>query len=1001
MNPPLIASKLALPPEPQRLVARPRIREALRAALDRHRVVSVEASAGAGKTTAVADAVRWLGHPVAWLTVDRSDRTAGRLLTYLEAAVAPVVPRCAEVATRAMTARVPHAEAAGMLGEAVGDAEVVIVLDAVERLERSESAWSVVDGFLRYTCARVVLVGRESLPGQLMDVPLNTVGRPLADPELAFTTSEAELALRELGRDPALAPELVAATGGWVAGVVYGFDDREPGNRPVPGPLQDFMVQQVLGRLPEALQQFVIQTSPLVEVDAARASALGVSGPARHLAALRLMHLPATWDADRGAVRFHPVFRDVLQDLLDLLPAEQARQVRVAHGRLLAADGDDEAAVATFLRGGAHRDALDAARRAVSGVIDRADLDLAQEWLDSFADDESPDTPTELTTAQLAIHVVRDQYRRGVGLCDRLAAADTRTKLAHNSSRAAVLMAWLYAIVGRKEDALAVVEAAAPTPEIRAISYGLSLMDPPGSFERARLCGEPVDAYVLECDYYRGRLDRFTEPSATRWAQAVTGPFTIAAMRARGETQRALETYRDYTSQLGELALRTFVGPEVLFDAGLTDEARRTLEEGKRFASSVGAPMYELLSLAVEAKILARGDGDGDPAAALAVTAAVAERAEFDMFWCVRAMAWVWRGLALLRTGNVATAAAELRRTVTTMRSVEGTLELPTAAVYLAEAEWRLGNEAAADAAADIALDAARRQGSYHLLLQALSDYPEVASRRLDAERGTGPWHEVGRQLGRQCPGRIPPPADGPAMLHFLDLGGAAVTMDGVPVRCRLTKSYELLAFLLRRPERAATRELLLTALFDGRADDAARAYLRQAVRWLKVLLPINDMVVTDRRMVRLSADLRIRVESTVLESAVVEAARLHGCARVAALEAAEAIAARGPYLDGIDSAWVIDRRMEVHDLATEVRFNLAAALHDVGRLPEARRKIEDALSSEAFRESGWRLLMRIAAELGDHDGVLLAYRRCEEALATIGTTPSQDTRAALRALSA
>jgi len=61
-------------------------------------------------------------------------------------------------------------------------------------------------------------------------------------------------------------------------------------------------------------------------------------------------------------------------------------------------------------------------------------------------------------------------------------------------------------------------------------------------------------------------------------------------------------------------------------------------------------------------------------------------------------------------------------------------LELPTAAVYLAEAYWRAGDEDASDQAADLALDAAQRQGSNHLLLQALDDVPAVPTRRLDAE---------------------------------------------------------------------------------------------------------------------------------------------------------------------------------------------------------------------------------------------------------------------------
>lgn len=53
---------------------------------------------------------------------------------------------------------------------------------------------------------------------------------------------------------------------------------------------------------------------------------------------------------------------------------------------------------------------------------------------------------------------------------------------------------------------------------------------------------------------------------------------------------------------------------------------------------------------------------------------------------------------------------------------------LPIAGVYLAEACWRLDDEAASDDAADLALAAARRQGSNHLLLQALREFPAAVS---------------------------------------------------------------------------------------------------------------------------------------------------------------------------------------------------------------------------------------------------------------------------------
>ena len=93
MHPSLIERKLRVPPPPARVARRPRLDALLASLLRRHRVVVVAATAGAGKTTAVAEAVRGLGGPAAWLTVDGTDAAPGRLLAYLEASVGRHVAR--------------------------------------------------------------------------------------------------------------------------------------------------------------------------------------------------------------------------------------------------------------------------------------------------------------------------------------------------------------------------------------------------------------------------------------------------------------------------------------------------------------------------------------------------------------------------------------------------------------------------------------------------------------------------------------------------------------------------------------------------------------------------------------------------------------------------------------------------------------------------------------------------------------------------------------------
>jgi ATP/maltotriose-dependent transcriptional regulator MalT len=160
----VIRAKLRPPPPAERLVARPRVEEALAALLDRHRVVVISATAGAGKTTAVTAAVRMLTRPVAWLMLDWTDAAPGRLVRYLEAALAGPLPQVGGVAAEALAARIPHAEAAGLLVEAC-DAPVALVVDELERLGDGDDAWAVIRAVVRYAPAamRVVLISRREV----------------------------------------------------------------------------------------------------------------------------------------------------------------------------------------------------------------------------------------------------------------------------------------------------------------------------------------------------------------------------------------------------------------------------------------------------------------------------------------------------------------------------------------------------------------------------------------------------------------------------------------------------------------------------------------------------------------------------------------------------------------------------------------------------------------------------------------------------------------------
>jgi DNA-binding SARP family transcriptional activator len=316
-------------------------------------------------------------------------------------------------------------------------------------------------------------------------------------------------------------------------------------------------------------------------------------------------------------------------------------------------------------------------------------------------------------------------------------------------------------------------------------------------------------------------------------------------------------------------------------------------------------------------------------------------------------------------------------------------LELPAAAVYLAEAEWRAGNEEAADRAADTALRAAQRQGSDHILMQALADVPAVVSRRIDSEPSAdSSWHRLGRSLIAQG---VRLTANPGVAVRFRDFGERSIEVDGEPRQPKISKGYELLAYLLTYGE--STREDLLGALFKGRADDSARAYLRQAINALRDCLPDGALITPPGGPVRLADDVLVVSDSDNLESRLMEAARLRGEDRIAATLSALALTEQGEYLGGATSAWVDDRRAALTERVVAARLDAAELALSAGNFELAQQLGREVLAADPYREAAWRLMMRVAGLHGDPDGVIREYKACEHALADVGTTPAGATR--------
>jgi pentatricopeptide repeat protein len=994
----VIRAKVGIPPLAETRVARPRVERVLADLIERHRTVVVSATAGAGKTTAVADAARTLGRPLAWLTLDSTDSAPGRLVTYLEAALAAALPRVGGVATEGLAATIPHPEVVGLLAEAAAGERLVLVLDELEQVTDAGDAVAVVEALLRYAPEdmRIVLVSRRRPPVELLArAPLDTA--MVGEADLAFTPPEADEALERVSHHTVDAEAAVAATGGWVTGVLFEgwrYADHAGGDA---DPLHGYLSAHILEQLPAANRDFLIATSLLDEVTPARAIALGHADAAERLASLRAVHLPVSWLEGGRRLRCHPRFREYLLDQLERRGAAELRALRLAHGRLLAAEGHDEAATEELLAAGAPEEAVGPAGRAIHGVVQRADLALAERWLAALGD-AIPPAALPFVIAELQVAMSAEGYGFVAAVADRLAAEGRRAEVAAASPHAALLMIIAYGLRARLDDMWAVFEeaAAGPHPEVDVLRYFMATYtaDPPPS--RPLLTGGPMDPIVLAMDFAYGRLTELLTVESVGWVQASGQQWLISALAASGRTEEALRLYDELSARgLTSTSLDTYIGPNVLLDGGRGDEAPAVIARGRRSARANGAVVYELLADTTEARVRLRHDRD--PAAAAEALDRVEASPHTPRLAFLAERVDALRGWALLLEGEDEAAAGRLRAAAASMVRSERMLDLPRTAVHLAEAEWRLGDEEAADRAADLALDAARRQGSNHLLLLALADFPAVASRRIDAERAAdSPWHELGRALLAQD---VTVDAALGASVRLTEFGGVAIHVDEEEVRPRIAKAYELLAYLVARAQPGGVeRDELVDVLFEGRADESSRAYLRQAVLWLRRVLP-EGAVQAEQGRVGLGDEPLVTSESTRFEAALVEAARLRGSERLAATVAALEPVGRGSYLPGFTSDWAEERRRQLAELAGDARYEAAELAFTEGDIALAKRLATTVLAGAPLREGAWRLTMRLAAALGDDDGVIRAYQRCEQALAEVGAAPAPTTRALLERL--
>jgi DNA-binding SARP family transcriptional activator len=960
----------ALPPISDRAVPRPRVTDFLAERITKQPLVQVVASAGSGKTTAVVGAVEKVDRSLTWLTLDEWHRSPGRLVEDLVAALEPVAPGLARVL--GMGGDVAPAQLAAAIGAFVRRQHALLVLDDCHVLTDAPEAHAILGVVVRRAAPglHVVLVGRTLPPLAGLGLEAFAPEAMVGDEVLRATPEEAEEILRAHGSSVAV-DEAMEATTGWVAGLVFETWRAQGGGVGSDDPLRNYVEREVLPRLAAQDGQALVAASVFERVDTARAEALGVDDPRAWFVALREAGLPAVWATGGVGFRLHPRIRELLREELDTGPSERFRAALQSAAAAYEREGNLERALDLFLEIGDTAAAERLLPEVIVDVVDRHDVALAERYLAAVRFDPEP---PRVVLARLMIGSFKADSAALWAVLESLEAERRLLQMVADEPRIGPTACMQLAWAGHIDTAAELLETMPPGRPAGVARMVLSCFrDDPGAPVSA-FAGDFLDAPLARALFSRGLFAELREGRST-WA-LMTGVPAIGGVGGLPEAG---------------FQLPRFVGLYTSFGQSIQARDYETARVCRDELAALPTP-WGALSEAEFAIRLERDSGLAHQAIERLYASGHGRMVAF------RELAASWEGAAELLADEPHAAAEVLREAVASMRHGDRRLALARALVYLAEAEWRLGNEEASDRATEDAYAVARSQGSLRELLLSLADFPGVLSRRLDAEPGAeSAWHLLGRALvaDSRAAGVV---VHSPATVHLREFGEPALLVEGRDARPKIRKSLELLSYLLASTGREVSREEALTALWNGRDDDSARAYLRQALRHLREALP--EGVAIEARDDALIVEGAVTCESLELEALLAEAARDPGPGRLGYLLEALELAGRGLFLAHSSNVdWIDDRRAQIASVLADARLDAAEFLLGADRHLRALALVDEALDADPLSERAWRIRMRTLGLLGDYDGVTAAYAACTSALAEIGLEPSTTTSALARAL--
>jgi LuxR family maltose regulon positive regulatory protein len=288
----LLNTKLFQPPPRRNQLSRPRLLARLGEGLSPDvRLILVSAPAGFGKTTLVGDWLHRDGKTAGWLSLDENDNDPVRFWRYVDAAFATIDPQLGEILRPALNSGQPppiSTYITSLLNDMSAIPEpLLLVLDDYHVIH-NEAIHQEVNFLLDHQPPQfhLIITTRSDPPLQISRRRGRFELCELRAADLRFTQHEMAAFLNDqmhLGLTAADLQSLENRTEGWVVGLqmaalsLQSTPDRHAFIEAFSGDdryVADYLVEEVLQRQPEHIQDFLLKTSILEQLSAPLCDAL-------------------------------------------------------------------------------------------------------------------------------------------------------------------------------------------------------------------------------------------------------------------------------------------------------------------------------------------------------------------------------------------------------------------------------------------------------------------------------------------------------------------------------------------------------------------------------------------------------------------------------------------------------------------------------------------------------------------------------------------------------